>query len=134
MSTSALCETSLLHAEPQLFVTDFDAALRFCGGQLGFSVAFSHGDPPFYAQVRRGGARLNLRHADRPPFDPEFVRAESDPLAATIAVDRAAPLYAELERNGVEFRQRLRAEPWGAETFIVRDPDGNLLCFAGAAG
>ncbi|WP_376774795.1 hypothetical protein [Mesorhizobium silamurunense] len=22
-------------------------------------------------------------------------------------------------------------EPWGARTFIVQDPDGNLICFAG---
>jgi hypothetical protein len=27
----------------------------------------------------------------------------------------------------------LRKEPWGAETFIVKDPDGNLLLFAGPA-
>ena len=132
MSTIAASEAELLHAEPQLFVSDLAAALRFYRKQLGFSVAFSHGDPPFYAQVRRGGARLNLRHADRTAFDPEFLRAETDPLVATIAVDRAGPLFAELEDKGVEFRQRLRAEPWGAETFIVRDPDGNLICFAGA--
>ena len=29
--------------------------------------------------------------------------------------------------------QTLRKEPWGAETFIVKDPDGNLLLFAGPA-
>jgi hypothetical protein len=29
--------------------------------------------------------------------------------------------------------QTLRKEPWGAETFIVKDPDGNLLLFADAA-
>jgi hypothetical protein len=27
----------------------------------------------------------------------------------------------------------LKREPWGAHTFIVRDPDGNLLLFAGPA-
>jgi len=27
----------------------------------------------------------------------------------------------------------LRKERWGAETFIVKDPDGNLLLFAGPA-
>ncbi|WP_435528297.1 hypothetical protein [Mesorhizobium abyssinicae] len=24
----------------------------------------------------------------------------------------------------------MRTEPWGARTFIVSDPDGNLICFA----
>jgi hypothetical protein len=27
----------------------------------------------------------------------------------------------------------MKQEPWGARTFIVRDPDGNLLLFAGPA-
>ena len=39
-----------------------------------------------------------------------------------------------LERAGVAFHQPLKTEPWGARTFVVRDPDGNLLLFAGPAG
>jgi hypothetical protein len=31
------------------------------------------------------------------------------------------------------FFQTLRKEPWGAKTFIVKDPDGNLLLFSGPA-
>ncbi|WP_407045994.1 VOC family protein [Mesorhizobium abyssinicae] len=31
---------------------------------------------------------------------------------------------------GARFHQTLRTEPWGARTFIVSDPDGNLICFA----
>jgi hypothetical protein len=31
------------------------------------------------------------------------------------------------------FFQTLRREPWGARDFILRDPDGNLLLFAGPA-
>jgi hypothetical protein len=34
---------------------------------------------------------------------------------------------------GVTFFQTPRREPWGAKTFIVKDPDGNLLLFAGPA-
>ena len=34
---------------------------------------------------------------------------------------------------GVDFQQTLKQEPWGARTFVVRDPDGNLLLFAGPA-
>jgi hypothetical protein len=30
-----------------------------------------------------------------------------------------------------EFFQRLETEPWGARNFVVKDPDGNLLLFAG---
>lgn len=31
------------------------------------------------------------------------------------------------------FRQTLRTAPSGARTFIVKDPDGNLICFATSA-
>ncbi len=30
------------------------------------------------------------------------------------------------------FAQTLKEQPWGATDFLVRDPDGNLLCFARA--
>ena len=39
----------------------------------------------------------------------------------------------EFQAAGVPFFQTLRREPWGAKTFIVKDPDGNLLLFAGPA-
>ncbi len=110
-----------------------DTALNFYREQLGFDLAFTSGEPVFYAQVKRGGAMLNLRHADRPAFDAEFKAQEGDVLSATITLDVAKPLYAEFERKGVAFAQTLRTEPWGAVTFIVADPDGNLICFAASA-
>jgi uncharacterized glyoxalase superfamily protein PhnB len=42
-------------------------------------------------------------------------------------------LFLEFQAAGVTFFQTLRKEPWGAKTFIVKDPDGNLLLFAGPA-
>jgi uncharacterized glyoxalase superfamily protein PhnB len=42
-------------------------------------------------------------------------------------------LYLEFQAAGVTFAQPLRREPWGAKTFIVKDPDGNLVLFAGPA-
>jgi catechol 2,3-dioxygenase-like lactoylglutathione lyase family enzyme len=123
--------SALLAAEPQLFVKDIAASIAFYTDKLGFAVAFNYGDPPFYAQVFRGGARLNLRHVDASPFDPA-VQAREQLLSASITLDDAKPLYLEYQAAGVDFAQTLRDEPWGARTFIVRDPDGNLLLFAGA--
>ena len=79
----------------------------------------------------RDAARLNLRHAERMPFDPQFRKNESDALSATIIVDRPEQLFAELSGRGAEFHQLLKSEEWGSRTFIIRDPDGNLVCFAG---
>ena len=127
---NTLAKPVLIAAEPQLFVADIAAACAFYVTKLGFAVAFSHGTPPFYAQVVRDGARLNLRHLDRPAFDPEH-RDHEQLLSASITLDDARPLFLEYQAAGVPFVQTLQTEPWGARTFIVRDPDGNLILFAG---
>lgn len=123
-------DPAILSAEPQLFVTDIAACCDYFVRLLGFRVAFVHGEPAFYAQVERGGARLNLRHVDRLPFDAGFRAQEHDALSATLVVDGIDALFSEYEAAGVEFHQALKAEPWGARTFIVADPDGNLIAFA----
>lgn len=121
----------ILASEPQLFVTDLDAAFAFYG-KLGFSIAFAYGEPAFYAQIVRDGGRLNLRRIDEGPvFDSAFRAREGDVLAATLIVDDAKALFLEFQQAGVPFHQSLRREPWGARTFIVRDPDDNLILFAG---
>ena len=80
--------TMLLTAEPQLFVRDVAIATEFYTQKLGFSLAFSYGEPPFYGQVFRDGARLNLRHVDNGVVDP--VRRDTEQLlAASIALDDA---------------------------------------------
>jgi catechol 2,3-dioxygenase-like lactoylglutathione lyase family enzyme len=123
-------KTTLLTAEPQLFVADITASCEFYVKKLGFAVAFTYGEPPFYAQVFRDGARLNLRSLDKPDLD-VVLRNREQLLSASIALDDAKPLFLEYQAAGVVFAQPLRTEPWGARTFIVRDPDGNLILFAG---
>lgn len=122
-----------LAAEPQIFVADIDRALKFYVELLGFEIGFSYGVPPFYAQVVRGGARINLRRVEGAVFDPSLREREGDVLAATVTLDAAGPLFEEYRAAGVVFHQLLRTEAWSAETFIVADPDGNLVAFAGAA-
>jgi catechol 2,3-dioxygenase-like lactoylglutathione lyase family enzyme len=121
---------TFIAAEPQLYVRDIATSCDFYSRMLGFSVAFTYGEPPFYGQVFRDSARLNLRQVDDPVVDPKR-RDTEQLLAASITLEDAKPLFLEYQRAGVEFVQPLRSEPWGARTFIVRDPDGNLLLFAG---
>ena len=122
----------LLAAEPQLFVADIATACAFFT-KLGFAVAFLYGEPPFYGQVRRDGAALNLRCVNRPVIERErSAREQLLSAAITVATNRdIKQLYAEFEAAGVTFERRLQREPWGAENFMLRDPDANLLLFAG---
>ena len=126
---------SLDAAEPCLFVGDFDASIDFLTEKLGFEVVFTYGEPPFYGQVRRDKALLNLRHVDASPFHDD-VRERDELLSASIDVGNAADiqgLFEEFQAAGVDFFRPLKQQPWGARTFIVRDPDGNLLLFSGTA-
>ena len=75
------------------------------------------------------------RHVHAPVIDPALRDRESL-LSAALTVDRAQDikqLYLEFERAGVPFAQPLKQQPWGAKDFIVKDPDGNLILFAGPA-
>jgi catechol 2,3-dioxygenase-like lactoylglutathione lyase family enzyme len=128
-------EPVLSHCEAQLFVSDIKASCAFFTDKLGFSVAFTYGDPPFYAQVKRDNARLNLRLVCEPVFVGD-IRERESLLSASFTVDSAAEirrLFDRYKATGVAFNQTLKKEPWGARNFIVRDPDGNLLLFAGPA-
>jgi catechol 2,3-dioxygenase-like lactoylglutathione lyase family enzyme len=119
----------------QLFVADIKASCDFFVEKLGFSIVFVYGEPPFYAQVKRDRGFINLRCVDRPVIDPELRDRESL-LSSDMGLNTAEEikqLYLEFQAKGVTFDQPLRREPWGARTFIVKDPDGNLLLFAGPA-
>jgi catechol 2,3-dioxygenase-like lactoylglutathione lyase family enzyme len=119
----------------QLFVADIKRSCDFFTSKLGFSIVFIYGEPPFYAQVKRDRALLNLKSVDYAVVDP-VLRDRESLLSADMGVDTNEDiqrLFREFQAAGVTFFQAPRREPWGAETFIVNDPDGNLLLFAGPA-
>ena len=131
---AAEATSRVAYALPFIFVRDVRAALAFYGERLGFETEFAYGEPPFYAQVMRDGVRLALKHADEPLFEalkPFRTIKDEEILSVSIALDRAKPLYLEYEAAGVRFHQPLRRESWGAWSFMVEDPDGNILAFGG---
>ena len=128
-------KVTIVSAEPQLLVTDIKRSCEFFLEKLGFSLVFSYGDPPYYAQVGRDGARLNLRCVDGRVIE-ATTRDREELLSVSMTVARADEiklLFIEFQSAGVIFHQRLKKQPWGAKNFVVKDPDGNLLLFAGPA-
>jgi uncharacterized glyoxalase superfamily protein PhnB len=116
-------------ALPVLFVRDVRAGATFFERQLGFTVDFLHGHPPFYAGVSRDGARLHLRFVHRDVFDRAVMAEEGSLLAAFVTVQGVKNLYAEYLARGVPIETALRREAWGGNVFSVLDPDGNRLHF-----
>ncbi len=122
-------------AEPQLLVADIEKSCEFFCKKLGFSLVFSYGSPAYYAQISRDAARLNLRSVERSNMD-FTVRDREELLSASMTVATAEEiklLFLEFKSAGVSFHQKLKKQPWGGRNFIVKDPDGNLLLFAGPA-
>jgi uncharacterized glyoxalase superfamily protein PhnB len=121
--------------EAQLFVANMKSSCDFYTSKLGFAVEFVYGDPPYYGQVRRDNARLNLRQICEPVFAGD-IRKREHLLSATITVanaDEVKQLFLSYQAVGVSFHQTLKREPWSARTFVVSDPDENLILFAGPA-
>jgi uncharacterized glyoxalase superfamily protein PhnB len=132
---SSPSKATIVCAEPQLFVTDIKRSCEFFQKKLGFSLVFTYGEPPYYAQVARDAAHLNLRCVERPVIE-SAVRDREQLLSVSMTVataDEIKLLYLEFQSAGVAFTQTLKKQPWGAKNFIVNDPDGNLLLFAGPA-
>ena len=118
-----------------LYVRDLTASTGFFTTKLGFTIDFVYGDPPFYGQVSRDNARLALRHLDESFFAANTWQQE-DLLSASITLATAEEikqLFLAYQAANVPFHQPLRHQPWGAQTFIVKDPDGNLILFAAPA-
>ena len=64
------------------------------------------------------------------------IREREQLLSASLTVataDEIKQLFLSYQAAGVPFQQTLKKEPWGARTFIVLDPDGNRILFAGPA-
>ena len=134
-SKSTPSKATIAGAEPQLLVTDIERSCKFFREKLGFSLVFSYGKPPYYAQVGRDAARLNLRCVER-PVPESTVRDREERLSVSMTVataDEIKLLFLEFQSAGVAFHQTLKMQPWGAKNFVVKDPDGNLLLFAGPA-
>src|SRR5262249_30148656 len=96
---------------------------------------FTYGEPPFYGQVIRDNARFVLRLVHEPVFADD-IREREQLLSAAVTVatvDEIKQLFLNYQSAGVRFSQTLKKEPWGARTFVVLDPDGNHILFAGPA-
>ncbi|MGA7217494.1 MAG: VOC family protein [Candidatus Sulfotelmatobacter sp.] len=134
-SESEPSKATIVNAEPQLFVTDIRRSCDFFREKLGFMVVFSSGKPPCYAQVCRDAARLNPRCVERSAIE-STIRDREELLSVSMTVATAHEiklLFLEFQSAGVAFHQTLKKQAWGARNFIVKDPDVNLLLFAGPA-
>ena len=115
-------------AIPMLYVADVRRAVAHWKRVLGFEAA-PEGDPPFYAEVWRGGARLALRGTHRPVWDAKARAQEPLLWQASVGVRGVKALYLEYVAAGATISTPLRREPWGVWDFAIEDSEGNHVGF-----
>lgn len=126
-------EPHLSFAEPCLLASDIARTCDYFSSRLGFDVLFTYGDPPFYGVIERDDVKFSVRQVDQYIVDQRTARNEAEELftagVSTVAIE---DVYQEYLDAGADFFQALRVEPWGRKSFVVRDPDGNLIAFHAA--
>lgn len=113
-------------AIPQLSVTESARAEDYYGRILGFTKAFAHrpdphrSDPCYLGMVRDGVAiHLDSHRPERAGMTGTFFWVEDVDL-----------LHQEIKARGALIQMPPTDQTWGTRELHVRDPDGNVLCFA----
>jgi uncharacterized glyoxalase superfamily protein PhnB len=83
------------------------------------------------AKLSRDGACIHLKFVHEPVLR-VGARDRDGFIVAFIEAENVKSLYAEHLAAGANFDQKLKTQAWGGRDFIVRDPDGNGLCFVGS--
>jgi len=103
---------------PILRVKSLAASVRYYREVLGFSLDWGDAETDSMVSVSQNGQAIMLCQG-----------AQGQPGTwIWIGVDDIAPLFADLERKGVQFLQPPTERPWAYEMQVV-DPDGHVLRF-----
>ena len=118
MPTAAPPQVDCERLHPGLPVPDVLAAADYYTGRLGFTLAFTWGDPATIAGVNLGDVQVFLQRG-----------TPASGSAVYFVVGDADELYALHRANGVDIVEELADRPYGLRDYRVRDPHGHLLSF-----
>lgn len=108
---------------PILNVRDVPAAIAYYRDKLGFRLDWAWGDPPGFASIDRGSARIFLCQG-----------AQGGPgMWLCIDVEDVDALHREYQASGAIIRQPPTNFPWGMREMNVEDIDGHRLRMGGEA-
>ena len=109
-------------ASAVLVVRDVLRAAEHYRDALGFTIAFTYGEPAFYAGVERGHVNIHLHAAERSPRQP-------GQGAVYVFVDDVDAYHDQIRGRGADVVKPPQDYPYGMRDFDVRDRDGNQLSF-----
>ncbi|MBW2231336.1 MAG: VOC family protein [Deltaproteobacteria bacterium] len=107
-------------------VTDIDASIDYYRDAMGFDVAFTYGEPTYFAGVCRGEVTLYLQLMSQTPRPPGG-------SWLCIFVGDVDAMHRELVESGAEILKEPASYPYGMREFNVEDPDGNTIIYGSPA-
>lgn len=117
-------------SEAILAVRDVVEAVRFYVDVLGFGGEWLWGEPPTFGGVRApagdGGPGAHIMFNRMPD-----VAARVDGHQHWVRVDDPDGFYEKHKSAGAEIVDEIADRPWGMREYVVRDPNGYRLRFAG---
>ncbi len=107
---------------PVFTVRDLDEALKYYRDMLGFSIAWSWGDPTSRAGVALDDIEIQLEGAG--------LGSPSGPSVVYCHMTGVDAYYEACRARGATIAMELGVRPWGMRDFRIQDPSGNRIGFA----
>jgi catechol 2,3-dioxygenase-like lactoylglutathione lyase family enzyme len=117
-----------------LLVRDVPASLAYWRDKLGFGKPSTFGEPPEFAILSRGDARVMLGKAKAGLEITPFWKQRSGLCNAYFWVDDARAMFAEIKGNSAVIEYDLELQDYGVLEFGVRDPDDQVVSFGEIVG
>ncbi len=113
----------ITHYSAVLSVHQLSDSIDFYCFKLGFELASSYGNPPYYAEIRRGqGQSLML-------IDQSTAGPPSSHVSLAFYSEDIDTLYAEFQSRQVPIKEALEDKAYGMREFQIEDPNGYLIIF-----
>jgi len=109
-------------AFPVFLVRDLDEALAYYQGRLGFSIAWTWGDPVSRAGVVLDEIEIQLEGGG--------LGAPPGPSVVYCHIRNLDAYYEACRARGAVLTMELGPRPWGMRDFRTIDPSGNRIGFA----
>ncbi len=113
--------TRFVKTRTTLGVRDVPASIDFYERAVGFTTIHTMGNPPTFAMIGNGDARLGLGRVETP--------AVADFACCYIDVEGVEELHQRCVEAGATITNPLTRQPWGNYDFVVADPDGHQIAF-----
>lgn len=107
---------------PVFAVKNLDDALAYYRDKLGFTIAWTWGDPVSRAGVALDDIEIQLESAG--------LGGPPGPSTVYCHMTRVDEYYETCRARGADISMELADRPWGMRDFRVVDPSGNRLGFA----